>query len=222
VIFFLFVAPFYALYYQGSGAWVNQAKNLDLNLHIFGVTLLQDQVQSANAILILVFIPLFAYGIYPIVERFVDLTPQRKIGAGMFLLIPAFVIAANLERQIVAGVKPSVWWQLLAYAIVTAAEILVSVPALEFAYTQAPRKMKSLIMAAYLAGSISFGNVIAGFVIRLFKLDSISAHVTGVNSPNYYWAFVGLIVVAGLIYVVVASAMPSKDFIIDESATPTT
>jgi POT family proton-dependent oligopeptide transporter len=222
VIFFLFVAPFYALYYQGSGAWVNQAKNLDLNLHIFGVTLLQDQVQSANAILILVFIPLFAYGIYPIVERFVDLTPQRKIGAGMFLLIPAFVIAANLERQIVAGEKPSVWWQLLAYAIVTAAEILVSVPALEFAYTQAPRKMKSLIMAAYLAGSISFGNVIAGFVIRLFKLDSISAHVTGVNSPNYYWAFVGLIVVAGLIYVVVASAMPSKDFIIDESATPTT
>ena len=61
------------------------------------------------------------------------------------------------------------WWQLLAYAIITAAEIMVSVPALEFAYTQAPKKMKSLIMAAYLAGSISFGNVIAGLVIRALQ-----------------------------------------------------
>ena len=81
---------------------------------------------------------------------------------------------------------------------------MVSVPALEFAYTQAPKKMKSLIMAAYLAGSISFGNVIAGLVIRLFKLDWVAPHVTGQNSPNYYWAFVRLIAVAGGAYAVVA------------------
>ena len=109
VLFFLFVAPFYALYYQGSGAWVNQANHLDLRLHAFGVTLLQDQVQSANAILILLFIPLFTYGVYPAVGRLVRLTPQRKIGAGMFVLVPAFVIAAYLERRIVAGDRPSVW-----------------------------------------------------------------------------------------------------------------
>ena len=90
---------------------------------------------------------------------------------------------------------------------------MVSVPALEFAYTQAPKKMKSLVMAAYLAGSISFGNVIAGLVIRLFKLGPIAPHVTGANSPNYYWAFVGLIVVAGVAYAVVARRMPVKDFI---------
>jgi proton-dependent oligopeptide transporter, POT family len=216
VAFFLFVAPFYALWYQGQSAWVNQALHLDLNLHVFNVTLLQDQVQSANAILILVFIPLFTYVVYPALERFVRLTPQRKIGAGMFVLIPAFVIAAYLERRIVAGGRPSVWWQLLAYAIITAAEIMVSVPALEFAYTQAPKKMKSLVMAAYLAGSISFGNVIAGGVIRLFKLGRVAPHVTGVSSPNYYWAFIGLIVVTGVAYAVVAQLMPAKDFIAED------
>jgi len=220
VAFFLFVAPFYALWYQGQSAWVNQALHLDLNLHVFGVTLLQDQVQSANAILILVFIPLFTYVVYPAVGRFVRLTPQRKIGAGMFVLIPAFVIAAYLERRIVAGGRPSVWWQLLAYAVITAAEIMVSVPALEFAYTQAPKKMKSLVMAAYLAGSISFGNVIAGGVIRLFKLDAIAPHVTGANSPNYYLAFIGLIVVAGLVYAVVARLMPAKGFLADDDTLP--
>src|SRR5262249_39552720 len=111
---------------------------------------------------------------------------------------------------------PSVWWQLLGYAIVTAAEILVSIPALEFAYTQAPRKMKSLVMAAYLAGSISFGNVIASQIISFFERPSIKPHVTGQNSPNYYLAFVGLIAVAGMVYAVVAKLMPVKDFVADD------
>jgi proton-dependent oligopeptide transporter, POT family len=216
IVFFMLAAPFYALYYQGSGAWVNQAKNLDLQLHPFSFTLLQDQVQSINAILILVFIPLFTYGVYPLIEKFVKLTPQRKMSAGMFILVPAFAIAAYLEQQIVAGNRPSVWWQLLAYAIVTAAEILVAVPALEFAYTQAPRKMKSMIMAAYLAGSISFGNFIAGQVIRMFKIEWIAPHVMGENSPNYYWVFIGLIVVAGVIFAVAAYLIPAKDFVAED------
>jgi POT family proton-dependent oligopeptide transporter len=217
IVFFAFVAPFYALYYQGGSAWVNQAGHLDLNLHVFGITLLQDQVQSVNGLLILLFIPLFTYGVYPLVERFVRLTPQRKIGTGMFVLIPAFAIAAWLERRIAAGEHPSVWWQLLAYAIVTAAEIMVSVPALEFAYTQAPKKMKSLVMAAYLAGSISFGNVIASRVIRLFQLRAVAPYVTG---ANYYWAFVALIAVAGLAYIVVSRLMLAKDFADDDTAQP--
>lgn len=216
VVFFIFISPFYALYDQSGGAWVNQAKHLDLNTHLFGFTLLQDQVQSANAILILVFIPIFAYGVYPLVEKLVKLTPQRKIGAGMFVVIPAFIITAHLEKEIAAGNTPTVWWQLLGYAIVTAAEILVSIPALEFAYTQAPRKMKSLIMAAYLAGSISLGNVIASRIISFFELDWVKPHVSGANSPNYYWAFVGLIAIAGLIYIVVATLMPAKNYIAED------
>lgn len=211
VIFFIFAAPFYALYDQSGAAWVNQAAHLDLNLHIFGITLLQDQVQSSNAILILLFIPVFTYGVYPLVERFIKLTPQRKIGIGMFAVIPAFLITAYLEKQIAAGGRPTVWWQLLGYAIVTAAEIMVSIPALEFAYTQAPRKMKSLVMAAYLWGSISLGNVIASRVITLFELPSIKPHVTGSNSPNYYYAFVGLIAVAGVMYAIVSRLIPVRD-----------
>ncbi|HVT82080.1 MAG TPA: MFS transporter, partial [Phycisphaerae bacterium] len=165
VVFFIFAAPFYALYYQASGAWVDQAEKLDLNLYIIPYKLLQSQVQAINAVLILIFIPIFAYGIYPLAEKFVKLTPKRKIGAGMIVVMPAFAIAAYLEKEVSAGNHPSVWWQLLGYTIITAAEILVSVPALEFAYTQAPKKMKSLIMASYLAGSISLGNFIAARII---------------------------------------------------------
>jgi proton-dependent oligopeptide transporter, POT family len=210
VIFFVFASPFYALYYQASGAWVDQAQHLDLNLHIIPVTLLQSQVQSINAILILVFIPIFAYGIYPLVEKVVQLTPKRKIGIGMVVVMPAFVIAAYLEKEVTAGHHPSVWWQLLGYAIITAAEILVSVPALEFAYTQAPKKMKSLIMASYLAGSISLGNFIAARVIEILGWPSIAPYVTGDNRPNYYWVFLGLMVVSTILYVIYAAFTPTR------------
>lgn len=216
VVFFIFCAPFYALYYQASGAWVDQAQHLDLNLHIIPVTLLQSQVQAINAILILVFIPIFAYGIYPVVEKFVKLTPKRKIGAGMIVVMPAFAIAAYLEREVTAGHRPSVWWQLLGYTIITAAEILVSVPALEFAYTQAPKKMKSLIMASYLAGSIALGNFIAARVISVMKLESIKPYVTGANSANYYWSFLGLMVVSTIAYIIYAAVTPTRNIVADD------
>jgi hypothetical protein len=54
---------------------------------------------------------------------------------------------------------PSIAWQILAYIVLTAAEVLVSVTCLEFSYTQAPKKMKSFIMSLYLL-SVSAGNVL--------------------------------------------------------------
>jgi POT family proton-dependent oligopeptide transporter len=131
----------------------------------------------------------------------------------MVLLIPGFLIVGLLERAIAGGAKPTVWWQLLAYAIITAAEIMVSIPALEFAYTQAPRKMKSVIMAAYLAGSISLGNFVAARMIQFFKRDWVAPYVKG---ANYYWVFVALIIVAALIYVLAMSVMPMKDFVAED------
>ena len=44
----------------------------------------------------------------------------------------------------------SVWWQILAYVVLTASEVLVSITALEFSYKQAPLRMKSFIMALFL------------------------------------------------------------------------
>ena len=39
--------------------------------------------------------------------------------------------------------------KLLAYVVMTAAEVMVSITALEFSYTQAPRKMKSFVMGVF-------------------------------------------------------------------------
>src|SRR6267142_1546096 len=78
-IVYVFVAVFWSLWDQSSGgSWTLQAQHMDL--HWFGMELLPSQVQTANPILILVFIPLVNYLIYPLMERFFAVTPLRKIG----------------------------------------------------------------------------------------------------------------------------------------------
>jgi POT family proton-dependent oligopeptide transporter len=54
-IIYIFVAVFWSLWDQSSGgAWTLQARNMDLNF--LGMQLLPEQVQTANPILILLFI----------------------------------------------------------------------------------------------------------------------------------------------------------------------
>ena len=55
-------------------------------------------------------------------------------------------------------------WQIVAYMVITAGEVMVSVTALEFSYTQAPKKMKSLIMGVYLLVAIALGNILTAKV----------------------------------------------------------
>src|SRR3546814_12019102 len=81
----------------------------------------------------------------------------------MFVCASSFVLIAWIESRIQAGHVVSIWWQILAYAILTASEVLVSITALEFSYKQAPLRMKSFIMALFLL-STSVGNLFTAVV----------------------------------------------------------
>ena len=82
--------------------------------------------------------------------RFFEVTPLRKIGIGLFVTAIAFAIPSLVQQSIDAGGAPHIAWQFLAYALMTAAEVMVSITGLEFSYTQAPRKMKSFVMGVFL------------------------------------------------------------------------
>jgi POT family proton-dependent oligopeptide transporter len=90
-------------------------------------------------------------------------TPLRKIGAGLFVTAGSFLIIAWIESRIQAGIIVSVWWQILAYVVLTAGEVLVSITGLEYSYKQAPLSMKSFIMALFLL-SVSAGNLFTAAV----------------------------------------------------------
>lgn len=61
---FAFIPVFWALYDQNGSEWVLQARKMDLNVPLFNFTMQAEQVQSINAILILVLTPL-SFGSIP-------------------------------------------------------------------------------------------------------------------------------------------------------------
>ena len=143
------------------------------------------------------------------------MSPLRKIGAGLVIIGLAFVIIALLQEQIDAGGKPSVWWQVLAYILLAASEILVSVTCLEYAYTHSPVSMKSTMSALYLLG-ISAGNLIVGLINGNIVSKGFFSKFTG---ASYYWLFIGILAVSFVLFLLIAKRLPEKSYVgVEEEA----
>ena len=171
---YAFVAVFWALFDQSGSSWVLQAENMDRNW--LGVEWLPSQIQALNPILILTFIPLFSYVVYPAIDKIFPLTPLRKISIGLFIMVISFVLVSIAQARIDAGQTPSISWQLLAYVFLTAAEVMVSIVCLEFSYTQAPKTMKSVIMAIFLF-AVSLGNQITAQINNFIQVPDPIANI---------------------------------------------
>ena len=194
---YLFVAFFWSLFDQTSSAWVLQAQHMDR--HWLGIEWLPSQIQAINPILILLFIPLFVYVIYPLLSRCMELTALRKMSIGFFVTVVAFMISAYIEQLISQGQMPPIAWQLLAFGVITAAEVMVSITCLEFSYTQAPLKLKSLVMGLFLL-SVSVGNGFTALVNFWIQNPDGSVALTG---PDYYWFFAGVMFIVACLFLLV-------------------
>jgi proton-dependent oligopeptide transporter, POT family len=210
-VLFIFVAIFWSLWDQSGGEWVLQAEKMDL--HFAGITWIASQIQAVNAIMILAFIPLFQYLIYPAINRVFPLTPLRKIGLGLIVTGLSFLVSAWIERQIAAGLKPSIGWQLPAYALLSGGEVMVSITGLEFAYTQAPRHMKAMVQALYLL-SVSAGNAFTALVHVFIANPDGTVKLHG---SAYYNFFAGLSIGCVAVFVFVAKAYKERTYLQGEA-----
>ena len=168
---YAFVAVFWGLFDQTGSSWVIQAENMDRRF--LGVTWLQSQIQVLNPILVMILIPLFQLVIYPSVNQVFRLTAIRKISIGFFLTAASFAVVAAAQDLIDGGATPSIAWQLWAYVLLTSGEVMISITGLEFSYTQAPKTMKSVIMAVWLF-SVSLGNIFTSVVNHSIQVPGIS------------------------------------------------
>lgn len=210
-VLFAFVAVFWALFDQTSSSWVLQAENMDR--HWLGVEWTAEQLQALNPIFILILIPIFSYGIYPLIDKVFRLTPLRKIGIGFFVAVPSFLIPAWVESRIGAGQHPTIVWQVVSYLLITAAEVLVSITSLEYCYTQAPKRLKSMVMGFYWT-SVTLGD---GFVAALNWFIKNPDGTTKLAGPDYYLFFAGLLFGSAVGYIFVARLFKEQTFIQDEA-----
>ena len=193
-IIYIFIAIFWSLFDQTGSTWVLQAENLNRNW--LGINWYSSQIQSINPIMILIFAPLFSYYLYPKLNKITNLTDLKKISMGLFLAVPSFIIIGFVEKWIELGYTPSIGWQVFAYIILTASEVLVSITCLEFSYTQAPNFMKSLIMGFFLL-SVSIGNIFTVWINSFMIANNIN------YSQSYFNFYAFLMLVTALLFLLV-------------------
>jgi POT family proton-dependent oligopeptide transporter len=111
-----------------------------------------------------------------------------------------------------AGFKPNIGWQILAYFILTAAEVMVSITALEFSYTQAPNSMKSVIMSLYLL-SVAAGNEFTAIVNWVIGNEDGTSKLPG---ARYYWFFTVCMLAAAIGFLYVMQTYRGKTYIQDD------
>ena len=194
---YVFIAFFWSLWDQSNGnSWTIQAQSALMDKRLFGFLegipmfaslatneMLPAQVQVVNGLFILILVPIFTFGIYPLLGKLFEVTPLRKIGMGFFVVAASFLIVAWIEQRIQSGFTVSMWWQISAYAVLTAAEVLVSITALEYSYKQAPLYMKSFIMALFLL-STSVGNAFTA-AVNTIMVKPLAA--TAISAGEQTW-----------------------------------
>jgi POT family proton-dependent oligopeptide transporter len=189
---FAAISVFWALFDQHGSSWVIQAMKMDLVF--MGVQFEASQISAWNPIMVMGLIPLFSLAIYPMIDKLgFKTTPIRRMTMGMFVGALSFAIVGALQIWMdTTGDKINVMWQFFPYLVITMAEVMISITGLEFAYTQAPRSMKSSVMSIWLL-TVFFGNLLTAYVSKLENLLPVA-------SASYFMFFAGLMAVFAFIF----------------------
>ena len=206
---FAFVPALWMLNEQSSSEWVLQATHLNRELWP-GFTPLAEQLQLAGIVFGIGMNPLLTYGIYPaLARRGLHVTPLRRMGAGMVVAALAVLIIGGVQRGVDAGGHPSAWWQVLAYCVLVSGVITVAITGLEYAYTHAPRALKSLTTALWVLtiAAANFGlSLLNGSIAR-------GGWLAGLHGANFYWFSVALMAVNVTLFALVAARQREQVYV---------
>ncbi|KAJ5160750.1 peptide transporter ptr2 [Penicillium canariense] len=171
----------YPLYWLAYNQMLNNLTSQAATMRLGGVP--NDVINNLNPFALIIFIPIFDRLFYPGLRRMgFNFTPLKRITAG-FAVAGSGMIVATVTQYYIYKMGPcgkeanycleelgkhtdiSVWVQALTYILGGISEILASVTSLEYAYTKAPRNMRSLVQAVALftnAISAALGQALVG------------------------------------------------------------
>ncbi|KAH8728577.1 peptide transporter PTR2-A [Phaeosphaeriaceae sp. PMI808] len=184
---FFWLPIFWLPYGQMTNNLVSQASTMKLK----GVP--NDVVHNLNPFTLLIFIPIFDKLLYPTLARMgINFTPLKKIQAGFVCAMLSMVVAAIIQHYIYemspCGKYPStcdqppdiwVWVQTPAYVLIAFSEIFASITGLEYAYTKAPKNMRSLVTGVF-------------WFTHAFSSAIAQAFVPLADDPLLVWLYAGI------------------------------
>lgn len=193
---FITVPVFWALFNQVDSTWVTQGNKMT-PFYVFDYKVDGERMQAAGSILVMIWVPILTYIVYPSLERLGILpTALRRMSAGMVLGAVSFVISGALQWYMDRGTTLNVAWQLVPYIVLEAGEVTLSATALEFAFSQAPPAMKSIITSFWLM-TIAGGHFLVAVVTNL---NENYVHARGAIE---FWFYAALMFVVAAIFIVI-------------------
>ena len=135
------------------------------------------------------------------------------MGFGIAFSGLAWIVAGVIQLWLDGGDPVTLAWQILPYLLLTFGEVLVSATGLEFAYSQAPRAMKGVIMSFWLL-SVSYGNLWVLMTNAAIRNESVIGQIasTGLSENAFLmFFFAGFAFVAALAFALYARTYPMQD-----------
>lgn len=182
-----------SLYFQQASRWVFQSRQM--NGQVGNYTIKPDQVPLVNAISTAVFVPVCEYIVNPLLAKIKIRTNLQRVTLGMFCSASAFVIAAIVQFAVDRSEeKLHIVYQIPQHMVLAFGEVLVYVQFLQFAYTQAPREMKS-VLQAFFSMVIGGGNLIVALIATTEIFASIAYE---------YLMFAGIVYVGMILFIILS------------------
>ncbi|KAL2855569.1 PTR2-domain-containing protein [Aspergillus pseudodeflectus] len=170
----------YPLFWLAYNQMLNNLTSQAATMRLGGVP--NDIINNLNPFALIIFIPIFDHVLFPFLRRMgINFTPLKRITAGFFCAGTSMIAATVTQHYIyklsecgkhandcLADGKHSnitVWVQAITYILGGISEILASVTSLEYAFTKAPKNMRSLVQAVALfmnAFSSAIGQAFVG------------------------------------------------------------
>ncbi|CAF1059108.1 unnamed protein product [Adineta steineri] len=194
--------PFYWVCYNQLGTnLVSQAAQMDVG------PLPNDVLQNIDPLVLIIAIPIFDRFIYPTLRRLkINFSSIFRITAGFFCVSIAMAWSAVVQDRIYST-GPNynypngtldipqkyndivVAWQIPTYFFIALSEIFASITGLEYAFTQAPSSMKSIVMSLFLVTS-AFGSALN------FTLIPVTVN------PKLLWMYASLSIMSSIVGII--------------------
>ncbi|CAF1317389.1 unnamed protein product [Adineta steineri] len=198
---FAFYPIYWICYNQMYNNLTSQAAQMNVG------PLPNDILQNIDPFVLIIFIPIFEKIIYPLLRRLnINFKPILRITCG-FIVVSLAMAWTAIVQHLIYSTGPNysftpqpcstcqkynnitVAWQIPSYFLIAISEIFANITGLEYAFTQAPTSMKSIVMSLYVFTS-AIGSALS------FALIPVTV------DPKLLWMYTSLSIVAFVIGII--------------------
>ncbi|MFD2785463.1 peptide MFS transporter [Hymenobacter rubripertinctus] len=205
-IYVILILSFFVIFFWGAfeqaGASLTFFADEQTNRQMGSYTVPASYFQSANALFIILFAPVFALIWTLMGKRGIEPSSPLKMSIGLMFLAIGYLIIAFGVKGVDASTKVSMFWLITMYLMHTFGELCLSPIGLALVNKLAPLRFASLLMAVWFLATAA-GNKFAGVLSALYPEPGkpapffVGFEITGLY--EFFMIFVFLSAAASLV-----------------------